>query len=183
MSSPAALLPLLLLWLPPHAGCAGAAPPKQQQRTIDIGVDWAAAPARVASTASTVEVDVMPFLGRTSEGGPFNGYFEALSNLGCDFVRYAPCALATRRATPAPLTPLTTDDAVALHAAAGYPYPQVVVTELTPPDCTSTRPATNWNSSLFDGIMRDFMTAVCGPGAVMGKCKHSVAQQLSTMPE
>ena len=42
-------------------------------------------------TAATVEVDVMPFLGRTPEGGPFNGYFEALSNLGSDFVRYAPC--------------------------------------------------------------------------------------------
>ena len=42
-----------------------------------------------------------------------------------------------------------------------YPYPRVVVTELTPPDCTATQPATNWNSTHFDAIMRDFMTAVC----------------------
>eukprot|EP01046_Picozoa_sp_COSAG06_P029894 COSAG06_NODE_2807_length_6256_cov_8.116778_5_plen_35_part_00 len=33
----------------------------------------------------------MPFLGRTDYGGPFNAYFEALSNLGSEFVRYAPC--------------------------------------------------------------------------------------------
>ena len=57
------------------------------------------------------------------------------------------------------------------------------MTELTPPDCTPTKPATNWNSSLFDDIMRDFMVAVCGPNAVTGTCKHSVAQQLSTMPD
>ena len=63
-----------------------------------------------------------------------------------------------------------------------YPYPRVVVTELTPPDCTATRPATNWNSTHFDAIMRDFMAAVCGPDAASGKCKHSVIQQLSTMP-
>ena len=91
---PPALRSPLLLLLPPLAGCAGAGPPQAQ--TIEIGVvDWAASPARVASTASTVEVDVMPFLGRTPEGGPFDGYFEALSNLGSDFVRYAPCALPT----------------------------------------------------------------------------------------
>ena len=57
----------------------------------EVRVDWTATPTKVASTASTVEVDVMPFLGRTPEGGPFDGYFEALSNLGSDFVRYAPC--------------------------------------------------------------------------------------------
>ena len=97
--SPALRSPLLLL-LPPLAGCAGAGPPQGQQ-IIELGVDWAS-PARVASTASTVEVDVMPFLGRTPEGGPFDGYFEALSNLGSDFVRYAPCALPT---TPDPSHP------------------------------------------------------------------------------
>ena len=32
----------------------------------------------------------MPFLGRTDYGGPFNAYYEALSNLGSEFVRYAP---------------------------------------------------------------------------------------------
>ena len=50
----------------------------------------------------------MPFLGRTEEGGPFDAYYEALANLGSEFVRYAPW----------------------------FPYPKVVVTELTPPDCT-----------------------------------------------
>ena len=39
-----------------------------------------------------------------------------------------------------------------------------------------------WNSTLMDGIMSDFMTAVCGQRAVDGECGHSVAQQLSTMP-
>eukprot|EP01045_Picozoa_sp_COSAG04_P034109 COSAG04_NODE_7331_length_1146_cov_1.227316_1_plen_146_part_00 len=96
----------------------------------------------------------MPFLGRTPEGGPFDAYYEALSDLGAEYVRYAPW----------------------------YPYPRVVVTELSPPDCTATKPATNWNSTHFDAIMRDFMAAVCGPDAVNGKCKHSVVQQLSTMP-
>ena len=67
-------------------------------------------------------------------------------------------------------------------AACADPYPQVVVPELTPPDCTATKPATNWNSTLFDQVMSDFMAAVCGPGAVDGRCEHSVAQQLSTMP-
>jgi hypothetical protein len=96
----------------------------------------------------------MPFLGRTSEGGPFQKYYDALSNLGADFVRFAPWC----------------------------PYPKVVVTELTPPDCTATKPSTNWNSTLNDAITGDFMTAVCGPNAAKGECKHSVAQQLSTMP-
>ena len=36
------------------------------------------------------EVDVMPFLGRTSEGGPFNAYYEALSTLGAEYVRLSP---------------------------------------------------------------------------------------------
>lgn len=99
---------------------------------VTIGqVDWTATPQKVACTASTVEVDVMPFLGRTPEGGPFDAYYEALSDLGAEYVRYAPW----------------------------YPYPRVVVAELDPPDCTATTPATNWNSELFDGIVRDFMTA------------------------
>ena len=96
----------------------------------------------------------MPFLGRTDYGGSFNAYYEALSNLGSQYVRYAPW----------------------------FPNPRVVVTELTPSDCTPSAPATNWNSTLFDGIMRDFMAAVCGPNAVRGDCKLSVVQQLSTMP-
>ena len=122
---------------------------------ITLGaIDWSAPPLKVASTASTVEVDVMPFLSRVQEGGPFDAYFTALSDLGAEFVRFSPW----------------------------YGYPRVVVTELTPPDCTAAKPATNWNSTLFDAIMSDFMLAVCGPDAVSGKCKHSVAQQISTMP-
>ena len=83
---------------------------------VQVTVDWTAPPTKVVSTAATVEVDVMPFLGRTSEGGPFNAYIEALSNLGAEYVRFSPW----------------------------YPYPRVVVPELDPPDCTPTNPATNW---------------------------------------
>ena len=75
----------------------------------------------VCGYVSHTAVDVMPFLGRTDYGGPFNAYFEALSNLGSEYVRYAPW----------------------------FPNPRVVVTELTPSDCTATKPATNWNSTLF----------------------------------
>ena len=51
--------------------------------------------------------------------------------------------------------------------------------ELTPPDCTATKPATNWNSTLFDGIVRDFMEAVCGEQAITGTCgESSTALQL-----
>ena len=79
-----------------------------------------------------------------------------MQNLGAEFVRYAPW----------------------------FPNPKVVVTELKPNDCTTTKPATNWNSTLFDGIVRDFMAAVCGPGAELGGCGTglSVVQQLSTLP-
>ena len=122
---------------------------------IQVAVDWDAPSTRVASTAATVEVDVMPFLGRTREGGPFDAYAAALQNLGAEFVRFSPW----------------------------FPYPRVVVPELRPPDCTQTKPATNWNSTLFDQIVSDFMLAVCGPGASLNfSCSHSVAQQLSTMP-
>ena len=57
-----------------------------------------------------------------------------------------------------------------------------MVTELYPSDCTNVKPATNWNSTVFDGIMNDFYQAVCGPNAASGECKLSVVQQLSTMP-
>ena len=30
----------------------------------------------------------MPFLGRADWGGPFNAYYESLSNLGAEYVRY-----------------------------------------------------------------------------------------------
>ena len=49
-------------------------------------------PARAATrrtaTQATVEVDVMPFLGRADWGGPFNAYYESLANLGAEYVRY-----------------------------------------------------------------------------------------------
>ena len=85
------------------------------------------------------------------------------------------------------------------HMYLRFPYPYVVVPELTPPDCTKDkytcphsavarifccaifavtprncalpgRPATNWNSTLFDGIVRDFMAAVCGCVSEYGGC-------------
>ena len=41
-----------------------------------------------------------------------------------------------------------------LTRARQFPNPRVVVAELTPSDCTATKPATNWNSTEFDHIMR-----------------------------
>ena len=98
----------------------------------------------------------MPFLGRADWGGPFNAYYESLSNLGAEYVRYVrprPCCLrwhalwrgAERRRR---------------EQAPWFANPRAVVPELTPSDCTATKPATNWNSSYFDDIMRDFMAAV-----------------------
>ena len=52
----------------------GPAPAPPPPAPVHAAVDWSAAPVRVASTAATVEVDVMPFLGRTPEGGPFDAY-------------------------------------------------------------------------------------------------------------
>ena len=118
-----------------------------------VKVDWSTEKV-TTRTAATIEVDVMPFLGRADWGGPFNAYYEALANLGAEYVRFAPW----------------------------FANPRVVVTELSPSDCTATKPASNWNSTFFDGIVRDFMAAVCGPNADTGSCKLSVVQQLSTMP-
>lgn len=120
---------------------------------ITVGVDWSK-PTVTTSTAATVEVDVMPFLGEQRWGGPFQGYSRALSTLGSEFVRYAPW----------------------------FANPRVVVPELTPHTCSASQPAANWNSTYFDEIMADFQHAVCGPDAARGVCKHSVVQQLSTMP-
>ena len=69
-----------------------------------------------------------------------------------------------------------------VHQAPWFANPRAVVPELTPSDCTATKPATNWNSSYFDAIIEDFMGAVCGANAATGACKLSVVQQLSTMP-
>lgn len=127
---------------------------------IAADIDWASAPLNVASTAATVEVDCcQPFLTRNpaahaNGGGPFASYIDSMKALGADFVRFAPWV----------------------------PYPKVSVLELTPSDCTAEKPATNWNSTLFDPVLADFMGAVCGPDAALGTCEHSVAQQISTMP-
>jgi hypothetical protein len=53
---------------------------------VTVSIDWEESLAQTA-TAATIEVDVMPFLGRTDYGGPFNAYYEALSNLGSEYVR------------------------------------------------------------------------------------------------
>ena len=69
-----------------------------------------------------------------------------------------------------------------MRFAPWFPNPRVVVTEMTPPNCNATHPATNWDSTAFDEVMSDFYSAVCGPGAADGACERSVVQQLSTMP-
>ena len=106
-------------------------------------------------TASTVEVDVMPQLSRVNEGGPFPGYAQAVSNLGSRYVRFSPW----------------------------YAYPKVVVAELAKADCGAK--GSSWNTTLLDGIVSDFMLAVCGPKAADGECEGglSVVPQLSTMPD
>ena len=116
---------------------------------------WDNTSAIKANTAATVEVDVMPHLGRTPEGGPFAGYEAALSNLGANFVRFAPW----------------------------YAYPKVVVAELEPTTCGKNGHS-SWNTSLLDAVVSDFMIAVCGPKASEGECEGglSVVPQLSTMP-
>ena len=72
-----------------------------------VSIDWSAPPLREVTTASTVEVDVMPHLGRTPRGGSFDGFEQAISNLGAKYVRYSPW----------------------------YAYPKVVTPELRPTDC------------------------------------------------
>ena len=105
---------------------------------------------RTVKTSAQIETDVMPFLGRTPDGGDFNGYFNSLQNMGAEFMRFSPW----------------------------FGYPQVVVPELVQTKCQGSEA----NYTLMDGIMRDFMTGVCGEKAADGECKFSVSQQLSTMP-
>jgi len=121
-----------------------------------ITVDWSAATRRV-TTAATVEVDVMPHLGRTPDGGSFTGFEQAISNLGAKYVRYSPW----------------------------YAYPKVVTPELQPADCSANGKGSSWNSSMLDDIIADFMLAVCGPRAADGACDGglSVVPQLSTIPD
>ena len=126
-----------------------AAPPPLYHATVD----WTQATMTV-TTAATVEVDVMPHLSRTAEGGSFPGYYSALSNLGARYVRFSPW----------------------------FAYPRVVVAELERADCDGR--GSSWNTTHLDAIVSDFMQAVCGPDAADGKCANglSVVPQLSTMP-
>ena len=55
-----------------------------------VQFNWANISAVSTTTASTVEVDVMPQLARVNEGGPFPGYASAISNLGARYVRFSP---------------------------------------------------------------------------------------------
>ena len=116
---------------------------------IDVAVNWTA-PLRTTQTAATVEVDVMPFLARVDDGGPFDGYMTALENLGATHVRLAPW----------------------------FGYPRVAVTEWERSDCKGA--GSTWNSTLLDAVLSDFMVAVCGPSAAKGECidGRSVAPQL-----
>ena len=125
-----------------------------KQAPFTVKVDWASSLRRV-TTASTVEVDVMPHLARTTHGGSFDGFQQAISNLGAKYVRYSPW----------------------------YAYPKVVTPELQPTDCSGK--GSSWNSTLLDGIIADFMLAVCGPRAADGVCEDglSVVPQLSTIPD
>eukprot|EP01062_Namystynia_karyoxenos_P000520 TRINITY_DN10188_c0_g1_i1.p1 TRINITY_DN10188_c0_g1~~TRINITY_DN10188_c0_g1_i1.p1 ORF type:complete len:646 (+),score=94.18 TRINITY_DN10188_c0_g1_i1:65-2002(+) len=129
------------------AGLAGAA-------DVTVAPRWSA-PLRNVTTAATVEVDHMPFLSRTNEGGPYWAYASALRQLGAAYVRFAPW----------------------------YPYPRVAIAEMTPANCSGA--GSSWNSSLLDVVVADFMEAVCGPDAAKGACVEgrSVVPQLSTIPD
>ena len=112
-----------------HASPAAVQEPTNS--SIDVHVDWAR-PLATSTTAATMLTTVMPYAGRTDYGGPFEGYFEAQSELGAEYQRLLPW----------------------------FMNPKAVVTELTPPDCTRTKPSTNWDSAVFDQVVSDFMTAV-----------------------
>lgn len=122
-----------------------------------VQFNWANTSAVSTTTAPTVEVDVMPQLARVNEGGSFPGYASAISNLGARYVRFSPW----------------------------YAYPKVVVAELAKAECSANGKGSSWNVTHLDGIVADFMLAVCGPRAADGECEGglSVVPQLSTMPE
>ena len=122
--------------------------------TYTVAIDWSKPLRTGVTTAATVEVDVMPHLSRVDEGGSFPGYYSALSNLGARYVRFSPW----------------------------FPYPKVNVAELEKADCAAH--GSSWNTALLDGIISDFMHAVCGPFAASGVCDNglSVVPQLSTIP-
>ena len=79
----------------------GPPPSSANATSVDVNVSWSGPSLRTVRTSAQIEVDVMPFLGRTSEGGDFNGYYAALQNLGAEFVRFSPWFGCERR--PAPL--------------------------------------------------------------------------------
>ena len=86
-------------------------PPLAPRKNVTVTVDWTHIDI-TTDTSATVEVDVMPFLSRAEDrGGPFDAYYSALTNLGAANVRFSPW----------------------------FPYPKVVVPELTPTDCTGER--------------------------------------------
>lgn len=138
------------------AGVAAAFNSPAAAAVVDITVQWDAPALRTVITAATVEVDVMPHLSRTPEGGSFDGYFAAVESLGASYVRFSPW----------------------------FAYPSVVVPELAPADCSPNGRGSSWNSTLLDQVYADFMLAQCGPRAAKGECwqGRSVVPQLSTMP-
>jgi hypothetical protein len=107
-------------------------PPPPAQITVTAALD--AKSTRNASTIATIEVDVMPFLGRKSngktKGGPHDKAMYWLSQLGADMVRFAPW----------------------------FPNPKLVVAELHEPDCS--RNYTSFDPTLLDEIYTDFANAV-----------------------
>lgn len=79
-----------LSWVSPGPQAAASAS-SVSTPAVDVAVQWAKPPMRAdVVTSAQIEVDVMPFLGRTDEGGDFNGYYSALSGLGAEYVRYSP---------------------------------------------------------------------------------------------
>ncbi len=84
-------------------------PPPPPLRVL-ASVNWSAV-LRSVQTSSQIETDVMPFLGRTPDGGDFNGYMNSLQNIGAEYMRFSPW----------------------------FGYPQVVVPELVQTQCQGSQ--------------------------------------------
>jgi hypothetical protein len=69
--------------------------------SIPVHIDWATELTRTR-TAATVEVDVMPFLGRTEWGGPFDKYYAGLLTQGVPGVPQDPFAPPPGPRVPSP---------------------------------------------------------------------------------
>ena len=121
---------------------------------VVVAVDWASRPFRVGVVTSST-VEV-DIMPQLARGRDpvFPGYYEALSSMGNAHVRFAPW----------------------------FGYPRAAVLELEPADCGGR--GSSFNSTVLDGVLEDFMLAVCGPRAALGECAggRSVVPQLSTMP-